>query len=419
MTVDGALDGAGAPSTGAFYLRQFDLYRLAFIGVVAQHCVLWPVTGSSVVGWGLVMMLHATRETFFFLSAFVALYAQATRPRSIGGLWYRRLSQVAVPFVVWTAIYFVYTIIVTPMPFGQAMGTLGNDLWNGYYQLYFAVVLVQFYVLLPALIWLVRTTRRYHWWVLAGSVILQLAMMTVSHYFSWQSGWLAQVRHYDLDLTQSRMIVGYQLYLVAGLLAADHVDDIQRFVARHHRRILYWCGAVGLATVGYYLYGVAIHQTPGHASDLYQPVAVVWFCAVIVGLYTLGWIWARRAAMRTATRWDRLVTWGSDMSGGFYFSHILVLQLIFSGLVAAGLTGSAPWWVVSVVLFIGTVVATAILVSVVELTPLRFILTGPNRTHERATLGWFPPSGGPPPPGPSATTSRAPRRRPLPAPAGG
>lgn len=421
MTSDGLVELTDPPSTGTFYLRQFDVYRLAFIGVVAQHCVLWPVTGGAKIGWGLVMILHATRETFFFLSAFVALYAQATRPRSIGRLWYRRLSQVVVPYLIWTAIYFVYTMIVSPQPFGPAMNTLWGDLWYGYYQLYFAVVLIQFYVLLPLLLWLVRISRRYHWWVLGVSAVLQLAMMTLSHYFTRSTGLFGHIRHYDLDLTQSRMVVGYQLYIVAGLLAADHVDDVQRFVARHHRRILAGCGIVGLLTVGYYIVGLALHQTPGHASDLYQPVAVVWFSAAIVALYTLGWIWARRAATRPATRLDRAITWGSDVSGGYYFSHVLVLQLIFSGLVAAGMTVDDPWWVVGLVLFVGTVGCTALLVTIVQRTPLRFILTGPNRTDERATLEWYPPSTGPRPPGPSASSAPAPigRRRSLPSPAPG
>jgi hypothetical protein len=75
------------------YLRQYDLFRvITFVCVIGQHSILWPVTSSSVAGWGLVMLLHYTRNAFFFLSAVVAAYAQATRPRSTLALWYRRLS---------------------------------------------------------------------------------------------------------------------------------------------------------------------------------------------------------------------------------------------------------------------------------------------------------------------------------------
>lgn len=375
-----------------FYLRQLDLFRaVTCICVVAQHSVLWPVPGGSVVGWGLVMILHFTRNAFFFLSAFVACYSQRTRPRSRGALWYRRLSQILVPYLVWTAIYFTYTMITTPASHGSAMGVLWTDLWHGYYQLYFIVVLVQLYVLLPALLWLVRYTRSYHGRVLGVSIVFQMAMVTISHYFSWQSGALGAVRHVDVVLLTSRCIVGYQLYLVAGLLAATHVDEIQRLVARCSRRILAGSLALFLVAVGYYLYGVAIGQTPGKASDLYQPVATLWFAAAIAGLYALGWRWARRAARRPGSRLDQLVTWGSDVSGGVYLSHILVLQLVLTGLGGVGLRAAAPWWVVSAVLFVATVAGTAVLVGVVLHTPLRFMLTGPNRTDERASLDWFPP----------------------------
>jgi len=383
---------AGSVTAGrGFYLRQFDLFRtVTFVCVVAQHSVLWPVTGGAQIGWGAVMLLHATRNMFFFLSAFVAYYAQVTRPRSTGALWWRRLSQIVVPYLVWTVIYWGYTMIVNSQSMG-GLGSFRHDLWWGYYQLYYAIVLIQFYVLLPLLIWLVRISRRYHWWVLGVSALFQLAMMTVSHYFSWHSGVPGTIRHYDLDLTQSRLIVGYQLYLVAGLLAADHVDDIQRFVARYRRAIVTGAVAVGVLATGYYIVGLAQHETPGHASDLYQPVATVWFVAAIAGLYALGWIWANRAAARAAPgRWDRFLTWTSDMSGGFYFAHVLVLQLILLGLVHAGLESAAPWWVTSIVLFPGTLLGTAILVTLVERTPLRFFLTGPNRTEERAFLAWFP-----------------------------
>jgi peptidoglycan/LPS O-acetylase OafA/YrhL len=388
--------GVGVVSVRAspgFYLRQFDLFRtVAFVAVVAQHSVLWPVAGDAPLGWGSVMVLHATRELFFFLSAFVAYYAQATRPRGIGPLWYRRLSQIVVPYLAWTVIYWTYTLLAHPQALG-VWGSFAHDLWWGYYQLYFAVVLIQFYVLLPLLIWLVRVSRRHHWWVLGVSAVVQLAMMTVTHYFSWHAGVAGTIRHVDLDLTTSRVIVGYQLYLVLGLLAADHADDVQRFVARRHRAIVAGAVAVGVVAVGYYAIGLAVHQTPGHASDLYQPVAVVWFVAAIAGLYALGWTWADRAAGRAGpSRVDRLWTWGSDVSGGFYFSHVLVLQLVLTGLTAAGLEmATSWWWVTTVVLFPATLLGTAVLVTVVRRTPLRFVLTGPDRPDERAALPSFPP----------------------------
>ena len=385
---DGVLAEDGKPARA--YLRQFDLYRVvAFVGVIAQHAVLWPVPGGSDVGWSLVMVLHATREVFFFLSALVAGYSQLATRRPVVRLWVRRLGSVLVPYLVWTGIYVVYTLESSARPL-TAGSTIVHDLLNGYFQLYFLVVLFQFYVVLPGLVWLVRRTRGHHGVVFASSLVLQLAMMTISHYFFWHGGSLHALRAVDLRIITPRYVTSYQLYLVSGVLAADHLGELQRLVERHSARILWGVLAVGVATEGYYALGLEIGNTPGHASDLFQPVAAVWFLAACAGLWALGWRWAERSAARAPTPADRLVTWGADASGGFYLAHVLVLQLIFTGLSHAGLTQPGTWGVATAILFVGTLLVTGALVAVLLRTPLRTVLTGPDRRKERAALPVYP-----------------------------
>jgi peptidoglycan/LPS O-acetylase OafA/YrhL len=261
---------------------------------------------------------------------------------------------------------------------------------NGYFQLYFLVVLFQFYVVLPGLVWFVRRTRGHHGAVFGLSVALQLAMMTVSHYFFWHTGTLHTLRTVDLRIITPRYASSYQLYLVSGVLAADHLGELQRLVERHSGRILWGVLAVGLATEGYYAWGLEIGNTPGHASDLFQPVAAVWFMAACAGLWALGWRWAQRAAARAPTPGDRLITWGADASGGFYLAHVLVLQLIYTGLSHAGLTQPGTWGAASAVLFVGTLLVTGALVAAMLRSPLRAVLTGPDRRKERAALPVYP-----------------------------
>jgi peptidoglycan/LPS O-acetylase OafA/YrhL len=376
------------------YLREFDLFRvITFACVVAQHAILWSVDPHSVAGWGLVVVLHFTRNAFFFLSAFVALYAQATRPRRVGSLWGRRLSQIAVPFLAWTGLYFAYTIASGPTP--DAWVVLRTDLTNGYYQLYFLVVLAQFYVLLPALLWLIRVTRRHHWTVLSVSIVFQVAMGTVSHYAK-APGWQHSLHVFDANLLQSRLIVGYQLYFVAGLLAAAHADQLHAFVDRHRRRILWGALAIGLGTEGYYLITEAVTHNTGRASDLYQPEVLLWFGAAILGLLALGRVWSRREAVRGPTRASQLLQWAADASGGYYLAHVLILQLILDALGGLGWRYSMSWVDTAWILFFGTLAGTTLLLWVLLQTPLRVILTGPDRAAQRRALrpdyGGFAPA---------------------------
>ena len=75
-------------------------------------------------------------------------YAQITRPRSTREFWRRRYVQLGVPYLVWTGIYWVYTLLSTGGSWGQAGSLLWHDVVFGYYQLYFAVVLFQLYAVL-------------------------------------------------------------------------------------------------------------------------------------------------------------------------------------------------------------------------------------------------------------------------------
>jgi peptidoglycan/LPS O-acetylase OafA/YrhL len=133
------------------------------LGVVSTHSLQWFAPAANIgVGAGL-MLTHVTRFAFMFISAGMLAYAYPMVAR--GGwrtFWRRRLLAVALPYVTWTVIYFALGIVQS----GQAggidgdAGRLGSLLLTGYDQLYFLVVLMQFYLLYPAFLWLVRRTER-------------------------------------------------------------------------------------------------------------------------------------------------------------------------------------------------------------------------------------------------------------------
>jgi peptidoglycan/LPS O-acetylase OafA/YrhL len=313
---------------------------------------------------------------------FVATRSQLRSPRSLPRFWLRRLSEIGVPYLFWTAVYFAYTMIVAPAPFDRAMGILGADLRGGYYQLYFLVVLAQIYVVLPAFFWLARVTRGHHGWVFSISAGFQLVTTGVHHYLVRASGFAGSLHSLSSVLLWPRRGVAYEFFVVAAVLAAEHFDEWHAFALRHSSRLLWACAAVGVANEVYYLLVQAADHNPGYASDLYQPVSEVWFAAAIVGVYLLGCRYAARLAEAGPSPTSRLVTYFSDASGGIYLSHVLVLQLVFSGLAPLAL----PWGATAAILFVTTVVGATALVTVLLRTPLRRVLTGPDRRAERERL---------------------------------
>ena len=91
--------------------------------------------------------------------------------------------QIGVPFLAWTGIYWVFTMI-TGDSWDQAWSLLWNYALYGYYQLYFVVVLLALYARLPG--WCCgRSGRRsHHGLIMLGSLLFALLLAADLHYTS-------------------------------------------------------------------------------------------------------------------------------------------------------------------------------------------------------------------------------------------
>lgn len=405
------------------YLDQFDLYRvLACAAVLGTHAFLWTVQGGDVVPWGFVMLLHFSRNSFFFLAALVVTYAQVTRPRSVWGFWRRRIVQIGVPYVVWTAVYVAFTLVDSPGPTGSVWSLLRHDLAFGYYQLYFVVVLAQLYLVLPLGLWLLRKTRR-HGLVLLASGALAL-LLVIDLHDPGSLGALSHVTHQvGAVWPWSRDLLTYQFFVVAGVLAAIHLDRVLELAERHRRRLLATGAIAGVLAVGWYVRTVWSGQTTGRASDPYQPATLAWSVAVIAALVALGCWWEQRSGGqgRSPSR-RRLVPRLSvaalaELTAGIYFSHVLFINLVRQGMGASGLRPHLDWWQATAVLYVATLAVSAGFVALAQRTPLARALTGPSRSEQRARVNRAMLPGGRPVGLSSsrAPTSRGSRRAPAPA----
>ncbi len=381
-----APEGPGRHGVGG-HLGQFDAYRvIACAAVVLQHSLLWTITAGNVVPWAFVMLLHFSRTAFFFLTAFLITYAQLSRPRTVGDLWRHRFIQLGVPYLAWTAIYWLYTLLSNTGAGMSGWSLLWRDVVYGYYQLYFAVVIFQLYLVFPLLLWAIRKTRRHILvMVLSGAFALFLAAdLHWSNSFGALGSWTRWVAQY---WPWSRNPLTYQEQFVAGVLVALHFDQVRRFVAAWYRQMIAGAALIGIAATLWYLVAVWTGSGTGPASDLYQPIAFLWFAAAVAALECGTW-WLYR-------RWTRVhpprpaafaASSLAALTGGIYLSHVLFINLVRSGLGAMGLTPHLGWAGEVLVLFVATLGISALFIWIVLRTPLRWILGGPVRAAQRARL---------------------------------
>jgi peptidoglycan/LPS O-acetylase OafA/YrhL len=382
-----ALEVAPSGRASRGYLEMFNLYRvIACAAVLSQHSFIWANMSGNFVGTGFITMLHLSRNAFFFLSGLVVCYAQLTHPRSVWSFWKRRYWEIAIPYLAWTGIYLVFSLITVEASWNEVGSFLRHCLPLGYSQLYFVVVLFQFYLIFPLLLRLMRLTR-HHGRIMAGSLLFALVFGLLEHYHAQLAPASIVTRELNSAFPLSRDILSYQEFLIAGMLVALHFDEVLDFVGRRYRQILALTGVVGVLEVLWYMVSVWNGDSVERASDIFQPTAAAWCLAAIAGLFTLSWWWEQRPRRTPEGRTFASPAALAALTGGVYFGHTLFIQITRSVLDVTGLRTALPWEAVVAILFVGVVTLTGTFTALVLRTPLRWVLGGPVRTEQRSEYG--------------------------------
>ena len=366
---------------------MLNLFRvIACAAVLAQHSFIWTNMEGNFVGTGFITMLHLSRTSFFFLTALVVTYAQIDHPRSTGEFWRRRYTQVGVPYLAWTGVYLVFSLITVNASWDEVGVFLRHNLLLGFSQMYFVIVIFEFYLFFPVLMKLLRAVD--HRWILAGSLTFATLIGLFLHYPSWFSPLSGANQTINQTFPWSRNILVYQEFLIAGMLVAWRLDEVIGFVSRHYRRIFGVAGAIGVLMILWYMISVWTGTSVERASDIYEPQTALWCLAAIAGNFSLSWWWQQRtpeSRIHATRRTLPSPAYPAGLTGGIFFAHTIFINLIRSALTTSGLLAHLPWEATVTILFVGTVSLTGTFVALVLRTPLRWVLGGPVRSEERAS----------------------------------
>ena len=343
-------------------------------GVVSTHTLLAfaPVAAWLSVGASL-QLLHVTREAFLFVSACMLAYSVRDLPGiDHSTFWRRRFALVAVPYLCWTLIYF---FVGLPGEGGTPTSDLGHLLYlfgTGYYQLYYLLVLLEFYALFPLLLVMLKKTAGHHGVVLLVSGALQLGLVSAMHWNvapAWMRGYWA-----------TREVTSYQFYLVAGMVVAVHLDEFHQWLVTHVGLIVAATVAAAVAAeVWYYLAADHVASWMGSSSDPFQPIVIPFNIGAIACIYLIGVALVhRRRSKRTRT----MVQSGSDNSYGIYLAQLLFITFL-GWLGWRHLNTYLPWPLVSAITVVIVFLACIGLTELLARTPLAKPLTGRTRLRWR------------------------------------
>jgi peptidoglycan/LPS O-acetylase OafA/YrhL len=359
----------------ALHLYEIDIVRiLTFACVIGVHVTSYTVASNDVALYGLLTLLHFTREVFFALSSFVLIYSYIHKPVPFRKFWPRRFLLVGVPYVVWSAIYFWSNSLRSPRgTFLDMLGKFWIDLLSGtaWYHLYFLLVTMQVYLLVPVIVWLIRKTRRHHTQLLVVSGVIQLILTGIYMYHPQWAPW---------NGFKDQFFVSYQFFIILGAACADHQKTLLDWVRSHRRLIALITALTALLTIGVYLLQWALGLKLSQSGTPLQPIEMVWAVAVGLGLLAIGSFWAERR--KAGGPFAKAIEIGSDRSFGIFLSHPYVLWVLsWAGNGWLAKTVPTPW--LTLVAYILVLLGAIIIAELARRTPLSLPLTGRPFTRRK------------------------------------
>ena len=234
---------------------------ISMLGVIAIHVGSQYLMNTSANIHLIALFEVASRFSvpiFFFISAFGLFYnMDPEKPLKYGSFMKRRAKTVIIPYIVWSVLYLAHDGIFYQVGF-TGIASLGSLLLfgNAKYQLYFLVILIWFYILMPLWVYMVRRIG------LKGLAILLIIQIIFDYWSSFSVSFNTWV--YSLTDPLLRAVFMYRLnywvmhyvfiFVLGGWLAwhMDSFKDImQRF--RNTITILFWVSLVSLLGFYYHL----------------------------------------------------------------------------------------------------------------------------------------------------------------------
>jgi peptidoglycan/LPS O-acetylase OafA/YrhL len=377
----------GSPGSGTGTRKRLDqvdaMRPIKQAGVVGTHSLLTFAPAASLGVGACLILLHVTREAFLFVSACMLTYSY--RGLGKGGLstfYWRRFVSVGIPYLCWTFIYFFVTLPDLSTGVRGSLVHLAYLIGTGYDQLYYLVVLMEFYLLFPWLARLVARAKQHHGAVLAASAIVQLTAVSLEHWNvlppAFEGYWA------------TREIFFYQFYLIAGMIVALHLSEVHRWLKQHVRLVItLTLASAAVAEVWNYFAVTEFSRALGSSSDAFQPIVIPFNIGAIACLYLAGTALVDRRRSRTVRA---MVRSGSDNSYGIYLAQMLfIIALTWIGW--GRLESVVPWPLLAlstlVMVFLGCILLTSLLAR----TPLAKFLTGRSRASWETWLPGRSPAG--------------------------
>lgn len=359
---------------------SIDFIRIFIISfVIASHVVAAGYFYGSVTSGATWMLTHTSRNLFLIITAFVLFYQYRDLKLTkfnIWGFYKHRFPLVFIPYATWTLIYQLQGGLAQHSV-GEFLSVFWNNLVtsNAWYHLYFLLLTMQIYLIFPIVIWLYRKLRGKikPQIAFAISCLLQIAITACMH-----RGWLNDIFSWWFNVADTNLL-SYQLYVVMGLMMAEHWEKLKIFLLKRRLYIYMILGLSIAASLAIYFVEINSGLDVIWSSEVFQPIIAVESVLLMAALTAAGLKWVEKGAKR-----QKVVALIGANSFGIYLSHALIIEkLTFLQ------PNSHAWYIVlpCILISVPIIYGLAFLLSeFLRRTPFSVIFTGRKSIFKKTRL---------------------------------
>ncbi|KIL42380.1 hypothetical protein SD70_00055 [Gordoniibacillus kamchatkensis] len=300
-------------------IGELDIVRaLAILAVVVIHSTS---EGTDIVKMGYshtqllyyfinLMGIFAV-PLFVLVSGLVLFYVYIDNwsPKKLGSFYVKRVRSVIVPYVLWSFFYYVYDQwLFQPQHVAVDWPKFFSLLpWaDAKYHLYFMIIIIQFYVLFPPLLWLARSFSWFRRTLPLWGLLVQGGFYAYGH-------WVQPVSY------SAELCVTYFLFFTLGGWMGIYYDRVRPFCERHMAWLLPLGAAIGAAHASLYI--ISQYNIATFENTWYKLLWMLYSCAAAFALIGLA-LWLQRRWTSAAA----LLTSLGIASFGVYLMHPWILS---------------------------------------------------------------------------------------------